>query len=364
MAPLPPTTVTVPARGGAPRRPGPRLAVVGVGGAGLATLAWLAEAGGVDADLIAVDRCPVALAAFTDAVAPLAGASAMGAAAAPCAARAVRLAPPGRDMAAAVAAVADELDAALAGADVVFVVAGLSGATGGGAAPAVASAARRHGALVVAFALAPFPFEPPAHHARAAAADDALQAACDARVTVDGDLALDAVGADLPLEWAAAAGREVVRRAVVGLTGFADRGGCLAVGCADLRALLEGGGPACFVVGGADGQAPGTAGPADAAIAAALACPLADRAALAAARRVLVQLTGGPDLTLADIDAALARLGAALDPGCAVHVGVVADALLPGTARATLIGAACAPRSVAAVVPFPRRPTAMMVAVG
>ncbi len=342
------------ARAGAPLRPGPRLAVVGVGGAGLATLAWLADAGGVDADLVAVDRCPMALGA---AGLPAAARPICLSVAAPPSALADRRAAAAAD---AAAAAGDALLRALDGADVVFVVAGLSGATGGGAAPAVAAAARRAGALVVGFGLAPFPFEPPAHHDRAAAAVAALAAACDATVTVDGDLALGAVGAELPLEWAAAAGREVVRRAAVALTAFADRGGCLAIGRSDLRALFDGGGPACFVVGGSDGPAEGTAGPADAAVADALCCPLADPGALRAAGRVLVQVTGGPDLTPADVDAAVARLRAALRPGCDVRTGVVTDVLLPGTARATLIGAALAPAADAAddappsVVPFAR----------
>lgn len=347
-----------------PGRGDGRLVVVGVGGAGVATLAWLAEAGGVDADLVAIDTSSLALDAVPDNGGP------PWRPAAPT--RILLPRPPQGDASpeaheALVEGIAPVLRAVLHGADIVFVVTGLAGATGGGAAPAAAALARASGALTIGFGLAPFSFEPAERRVAADACEERLLAACDAVVTLDGDLALGIVGADLPLEWAATAAREVVRQTVLGIADFADRGGCIQVGRADLAHLLGAGGRSCVSIGlgtaarAIAAEAPGAAapGPAALAVAAALESPFADRDGLGAAARVLCQITGGADLELADVDAAIARLSAALGPGCDLRIGVLTGALLPGTARATVIGAAIEPPASVGVLEFPPAPAAM-----
>ncbi|MFN8423177.1 MAG: hypothetical protein U0470_07200 [Anaerolineae bacterium] len=75
-------------------------------------------------------------------------------------------------------------------------------------------------------------------------------------------------------------------------------------------------------------------------------------------RACSVRITGGADLELADVDAAIARLSAALGPGCDLRIGVLTGALLPGTARATVIGAAIEPPASVGVLEFPPAPAA------
>ncbi len=349
-----------------------RLAIVGVGGAGVATLAWLAEAGGIEARLIAVDACAATLGGVPDNGGPPWRPAAPICIQLP-RSTGGRTTPDAR--ADAARSIEPVLRAAVLDADLVFVVAGLSGDTGGGVAPVVAELAKAGGALVVGFGLAPFPFEPERNHQAAATAEARLLSACDAVVTLDGDLAFGVVGADLPLEWAAAAAREVVRQTAVGIAAFADAGGCLKIGLPDLVRLFGNGGRSCVATGTAAPRAVedrnsstpawlGALSPAERAVTAALDSPFTDLAAIATADRVLCQITAGPDLALADVDAAIERLHGAIRPGCDVRVGVLSGALLPGSARVLVIGTAVPERSGANVVPFSREPLSPRAAIG
>jgi len=226
------------------------------------------------------------------------------------------------------------LGSLIGGAEVVLVVAGLAGGTGGGAAPEVARVARRLGALTLGFGILPFAFEGRARAAAAGQARQAFAAACDTLVLLDNARALAVAGAAVPLDVALRVGDDVVRQAVQALTGLVGEAGWLPVDLATLRALLTDAGHGCLSLGLGRGEQPALA-----AMRAALASPLADMAALAVARAALVQVTGGPELAVADVAAAVGVLRRRVGRDCELVVGAASDPLLCGAAQVTLLGA-------------------------
>lgn len=298
------------------------LAVVGVGGAGVNAVAHLRDVGLPGVRFVAADTSAPTLAR----AAGVAG---------------IRLGrTPGghgtggdRGLGAAAARLAEpEVRAALGSADLAFIVAGLAGGTGGGAAPEVARAARRAGAVVVGFGIAPFGFEA---RRRAEAAEDALvdfREACDTTIVLDNRRAQALAGDRVTLDVALRLADDVVRQAVHGLGAMVSGQGWINVDLPMVRAALASGGDGCLALGLGRG-----ADPALAAMRAALASPLADMAALARARSVLVEVTGGSDLALADAADAMDLLQGRLAPGCRVAAGAGYDPSLAGAAQVVIL---------------------------
>jgi cell division protein FtsZ len=246
--------------------------------------------------------------------------------------------------AAAVWAAERPVQASLRGAEVVLVVAGLGGGTGGGAGPEVVRLARAAGALVIGCGIRPFPFEAGTRRRAAREAAAALAGASDTAFMVDNAQALDLAGNGVDLDLALRVADDRIRQAVQGLGALLAGRGWIQVDMAHVRNLLGAGGTACLALGVARGD-----WPAEAAMTAMLAHPMTDQSALARAHTVLVHVAGGWDLAVADTAAALAVLRPHLADDCQIVVGAGLDAALSGAAQVVVLATAAAERAPAII---------------
>ena len=245
----------------------------------------------------------------------------------------------------------ERLEAVTHNTDLAFIIAGLGGGTGTGAAPVVARVAKEQGALVLAFAMTPFGFEGDRRRQQALIGLEQLRAQADAVITIPNDKLFKVAGENATAVDAFQRGNELIAKGAQAFWQLLSRKGLINVDFADLRtALGSKHSDGIFSFGTASG-----ADKAKAAVEALLANPLMDGGEmLGKADAVLVSILGGPDMTLADVQRAvepISRLatrahvimGAAIDEGHIdrITVTVIATAQLtaaPGgasRARAT-----------------------------
>jgi cell division protein FtsZ len=251
-----------------------------------------------------------------------------------------------------------ELREALAGADLVFLAAGLGGGTGSGAIAVAAEVARSVGALAVAVVTTPFSFEASRRRANADRGLEQLRPHVDTLITVPNDKLLPLLGRHTRFDVALRVADEVLRQGVQGITELVSRAGLINVDFANVRALMSGAGTAMMAIG--QGRGPAKA---DEAVQQAIKMPLVDAPSLRGARGVLVHFTGGDDLSLFEVSQAadLVRQSA---PEAEIVFGASHDPLMVGRAQAILIvtgfEARPAPQphpaaSVPAAAPAPRQ---------
>ena len=217
------------------------------------------------------------------------------------------------------------------GADMVFIAAGMGGGTGTGAAALVADLARKRGALVVGVATLPFGFEGPARRENAELGLRQLRQKADTLITVENDRLLAALDGKVELERAFRLADEALRQGVQGISDIVTVNGMINVDFADVKAVMEGGGPAFMAVGEGRGRDAAT----DAAKSA-LANPLFD-APLEGASGVLFNVTGGPDLALGQVHEVSEVIRRAANPDANVIFGVVQDRRMKKSVSVTLI---------------------------
>jgi len=191
-----------------------------------------------------------------------------------------------------------EIAAALSGADMVFVTAGMGGGTGSGAAPIVASVAKELGALTVGVVTKPFGFEGRKRAQQAAQATARLQEAVDTLIVISNDRLLQIVPEGTTMEGAFLVADDILRQGVVGISEIIIKPGLINVDFADVRSIMTDAGTALMGIGQSKGKD-------RAAEAAGLAtsCPLLD-SQFTAAKAVVFNICGPPDLTLAEVNAA------------------------------------------------------------
>ena len=225
----------------------------------------------------------------------------------------------------------------LDGSDLVFVTSGMGGGTGTGAAPVVADIARRAGALTVGVVTMPFSFEGPERRAAAIEGIGQLRAKVDTLIAVENDRLLGAVDGEVRLDRAFALADEVLRQGVQGISDLVTAPGLMNVDFADLKALMRNGGPSYMALG----EGRGRSAACDAAHAA-LSNPLFD-APLNGARGILLNVTGGQDLTLGQVHetAELVRKASGSDAG--VLLGVVQDGRMRRRVKITLVATGLQP---------------------
>jgi len=216
---------------------------------------------------------------------------------------------------------ADEIREALANARMIFVCAGLGGGTGSGAAPYVAQLAHEAGALVVAFATLPFSFEGKRRNAQAREALTRLNEVANGVICFENDKMGDIV--------APQAGQSV--RSIVNLI---QRPGLIRIGFDDLLAALRSPNGRClFGFGESDSD-----NRAHEALTQALKNPLMDRGRmLADAARVLVQVAGGPGMTLSEVEILMQELGRHISEQTQILFGAVVDGRLADRLSVTII---------------------------
>jgi cell division protein FtsZ len=226
---------------------------------------------------------------------------------------------------------AERIGAAVAGADLVFVTAGLGGGTGSGAAPTVAAKAREGGALTIAVVTKPFDFEGTPRRDVADDAAEALLAEVDAMITVPNDQVGQVIDPDASALEAFRVVDEVLLKAVEGIVELLTAPGLINLDFADIRSVVQGAGPALIGLGEGRGE--------DRAIVAArqaASSPLLE-ASIEGARGVLLQISGPPDLTLREVRQAADVVRAVADPRANVIFGASIGGVPDGEVHVTLI---------------------------
>ena len=213
----------------------------------------------------------------------------------------------------------DQVAQLLAGADMVFVTAGMGGGTGTGAAPAIAEMAKRQGALTVAVTTRPFSFEGALRREVADQGLQQLEQKVDTLITVDNDRLLSSLDGKLSLEQAFRLADEVLRQGVQGISEIITVPGLINVDFADVRSVIADGGAAFMAVGEGKGRAA-----ANEAVQSALANPLFD-APLQGATGILFNIKGGKDLELGEVNEVASIIREASQSQARVIFGVVQD---------------------------------------
>jgi len=229
---------------------------------------------------------------------------------------------------------ADEIREALADARMIFICAGLGGGTGSGAAPYVAQLAQEAGALVVAFATLPFSFEGKRRNAQAREALARLNKVANAVVCFENDQMGDIVAPHAGIHQAFAMADFTISQSVRSVVNLIQRPGLIRIGFDDLLAALRSRNGRClFGFGESD-----SGNRAHEALAQALKNPLMDRGRmLADAMRVLVQVAGGPGMTLSEVEVLMQELGRHVSEQTQILFGAVVDARLGDRLSVTII---------------------------
>lgn len=225
-----------------------------------------------------------------------------------------------------------ELRAALAGADMVFLTAGMGGGTGTGSIPVAARIAHEVGAEVIAIVTMPFSFEGPQRMRNANHGLQALHPHTDTLITIQNDKLLKAAPLDTSFERALCLGDDVLRQAVQGITELITGTGIVNRGFADIKAVLNMGGGAQMTIGYGNGD-----NRVMDAIHQALNHPLLESVPLEQARGLLVNISGSRDLPLHEISDGLTRLREMMCPDCEIAWGASTDDLLGDRAQVILI---------------------------
>lgn len=208
----------------------------------------------------------------------------------------------------------------LAGADMVFITAGMGGGTGTGAAPVIAGIAKEAGALTVAVVTKPFTFD---GARRMRQADDGvreLRSACDTILVIPNQRLLSVVEKGTPLTRAFAVADDILRQAVQGIAEVITVPGLVNVDFADVRAIMTHMGRAVMGMGRARGEHRAVE-----AAQRAIASPLLEDGSIQGARGVLINITGGPDLSLHEITEASSIIQEAADQDANIIFGSVVN---------------------------------------
>ena len=234
---------------------------------------------------------------------------------------------------------ADEIREALAEARMIFVCAGLGGGTGSGAAPYIAQLAREAGALVVAFSTLPFSFEGKRRNAQAREALVRLNEVANAVICFENDQMGDIVAPQAGIHQAFALADSIVSQSVRSIVNLIQRPGLIRIGFDDLLTALRSRNSRClFGFGESDSD-----NRAHEALTQALKNPLMDRGRmLADAKRVLVQVAGGPGMTLSEVEILMQELGRHVNEQTQILFGVAVDGRLGDRLSVTIISSLAA----------------------
>ncbi|MCC5966028.1 MAG: cell division protein FtsZ [Natronohydrobacter sp.] len=220
----------------------------------------------------------------------------------------------------------------LAGSHMCFITAGMGGGTGTGAAPIIAQAARELGVLTVGVVTKPFQFEGNKRMRQAEEGIEALQKVVDTLIIIPNQNLFRLANERTTFTDAFAMADDVLYQGVKGVTDLMVRPGLINLDFADVRAVMDEMGKAMMGTGEAEGE--------DRAIHAAekaIANPLLDEISLHGARGVLINITGGYDLTLFELDEAANRIREKVDPEANIIVGSTLDPSMEGTLRVSVV---------------------------
>jgi cell division protein FtsZ len=213
-----------------------------------------------------------------------------------------------------------ELASVLSGADMVFLTAGMGGGTGTGSIPVAAEIARLQGAVTIAIVTTPFSFEMGRRQKNSNEGLKRLREHTHTLVAIPNDRLLYVAPRNLPMETAFRLADDVLRQSVQGITELVTEPGLVNVDFAHIRRLILLGGGALMAIGQGQGE-----GKAQQALEQALHHPLMDTVQLSNARGVIVNFTGGSDLSLYEVQSALTSLQEQTGPQAEIVFGVISD---------------------------------------
>lgn len=224
----------------------------------------------------------------------------------------------------------DEIKEALGGAELVFVTAGKGGGTGTGAAPVVAGIAMDTGALTVGVVTRPFSFEGNRKERQAEQGIDSLRERVDTLIIIPNDRLLD-IAESIPVTEAFSMADDVLRQSVQAITELITRRGLINIDFADIREVLHGSGSALIGIGRATGE-----DRARKAAINAIDSPLLE-SSIDGATRVLLNISGGDELSLDEVNEAAEVVARAVDPEANMIFGALLDRGLRDYVKVTVI---------------------------
>ncbi len=239
----------------------------------------------------------------------------------------------------------------LAGAHMCFITAGMGGGTGTGAAPIIAQAARELGVLTVGVVTKPFQFEGAKRMRQAEDGVDALQKVVDTLIIIPNQNLFRLANEKTTFTEAFSMADDVLYQGVKGVTDLMVRPGLINLDFADVRAVMDEMGKAMMGTGEAEGE--------DRAMQAAekaIANPLLDEISLNGAKGVLINITGGHDLTLFELDEAANVIREKVDPEANIIVGSTLDVSMEGAMRVSVVATGIDATENHNDIPVPRRP--------
>lgn len=225
----------------------------------------------------------------------------------------------------------EELEATVAGADMVFVTAGMGGGTGSGAAPVIAQLARRRRILTVGVVSLPFSFEGKVRSRTAEGGVVKLKATVDALIVIPNDRLLALAGSELSMVDAFRRADNMLRHGVQGVAELVTVTGLINLDLADVKAVMSDSGTALMAIGEGSGQ-----NRAIQAAQAAISSPLLDTP-IDGARGILLNITGGPDLALHEVEEVASLIASSAHPDANLVIGAVVTPRPEAEMRVTLI---------------------------
>jgi cell division protein FtsZ len=241
----------------------------------------------------------------------------------------------------------------LAGAHMCFITAGMGGGTGTGAAPIIAQAARELGVLTVGVVTKPFQFEGAKRMKQAEEGIEALQKVVDTLIIIPNQNLFRLANERTTFTEAFAMADDVLYQGVKGVTDLMVRPGLINLDFADVRAVMDEMGKAMMGTGEATGD-----NRAVEAAEKAIANPLLDEISLNGAKGVLINITGGHDLTLFELDEAANIIREKVDPDANIIVGSTLDLNMEGAIRVSVVATGIDVTMARAEQPIQRRPMA------
>lgn len=226
----------------------------------------------------------------------------------------------------------DKIIEVLEGADMVFVTTGLGGGTGTGAAPIIASLATELDALTVAVVTKPFHFEGRRRMQQADQGLRELRECVDTVITIPNERLLHTVDRGVSLADSFKVADDVLRQAVQGISDLITVPGLINLDFADVKSIMQGMGMALMGAGRATGE-----NRAIEATQQAISSPLLEEATIQGAKGVLINITGGPDLTLFEVNAASSIIRESADDDANIIFGAVIDETLTDEMKITVI---------------------------
>lgn len=225
----------------------------------------------------------------------------------------------------------EEVEDAIANADMIFITCGLGGGTGTGAAPIVAELAKNRGILTIAVVTKPFTFEGSKRREVAENGYENLKDKVDAIISIQNDRILQIIDKKTSLMDAFKTVDDVLRQGIAGISDLITTHGLVNADFADVRTIMQDAGTAMMGIGQASGE-----NRAELAAKAAVNSPLLDMT-IDGAQGVLFNITGGTDLAMFEIDEAAKVITKNVDPDAKVKFGTVIDEAMGDELRITVI---------------------------